>query len=317
MRRGALLWLASLAACGGTEPVALAPAPPAPAEQAAAARGTASVGGDVVATVDGEPITLGEIEELSRTGGITALEALRRLEAERVLERLAASSPAAADPAVERAARRAAVRALLARDVEAGREPETVSAADLEARRVEIAAGLSAPETRRASHALIPLSDGASEAQVEAAFRLARRIRDEVRSSETPSAALDGYAGPQGGLEVTVEHMDPLRREDVVAPFADALFSAAEPGLIGEPVRTSYGVHVIVLEEIVPPWEVPREEWEAVLRRQIAAERRALALEELAGRLAADTSIVIDPGVARLAETVPLARGPRSSGEAN
>jgi len=149
-------------------------------------------------------------------------------------------------------------------------------------------------------------SPGAWGAQLGAAFRRARRLRDGVRGSETPSVALDAFSGAQGGLEVSVEHMDPMRRADLVTPFADALFGASQPGLLEEPIRTSFGVHVVVLEEIIPPWEVPRDEWEPVIRRQLAAERRAEALEQLAARLAESSSIAIEPEALRLAESVPL-----------
>lgn len=305
MRRATWMFLLCVG-CGTADPApppetAVGPrAPERPSGPASA------VGGDVVATVEGQPITVAEVEEVARTVGIPPLEALRRLEDERVLARLAAASPAAEDPAVERAARRAAVRALFARQIEAGREPETIAITDVEARHREIAGMMSAPETRRASHALVGLGADASEAQIDAAFRLARRIRDAARGSETPSAALDAFSGPQGGFEVTVEHMDPLARADLEAPFADALFGAAQLGLVEEPVRTSYGVHVMVLEEIVPPWEVPREEWEPVIRRQLAAERRAEALERLAAELAERATIEVDPAALHVAESVPL-----------
>jgi len=299
--------------CGTAEPAppattsAGAELPQAPREAAA------TVGGDVVATVEGQPITIEEVEEVAHTVGITPLEALRRLEDERVLSRLAAASPVADDPAVERAARRAAVRALLAREIEAGREPEAIPVADVEARHEAIAEMMSAPETRRASHALVALAPDAAQAQLDAAIRLARRIRDGVRASESPSAALDAFSGSQGGLEVSVEHMEPMRRADLVSPFAETLFGAPQPGLIEEPIRTSFGIHVIVLEEIIPPWEVPREEWEPVIRRQLAAERRAEALEQLATRLSEQTNIVVDPAAARLAESVPLSSDARES----
>lgn len=269
-------------------------------------RGRATLGGDVVATVDGHPITVAEVEEVAREAGLSPLDALRRLEEEMVLVALAERRGLADDVEAERAARRAAVRALLERDIEAPNGPATISAEDIEARGRQLAPGLSSGETRRASHALIRLAEDAPEARVEAAYRLARRILEQVRAAPEPARALDEHAGTQGGFEVEVEHMDAMARDAFLAPFAELLFAASSPGVIDEPVRTSFGVHVVVLEEIVEPWEVPREEWEPVVRRQLVAERRARALERLATVITARTPVHVDAAAARFVETVPL-----------
>jgi parvulin-like peptidyl-prolyl isomerase len=267
-----------------------------------------------VSTVDGEPILLSEVEEVVRATGLPPRRALQRLQDERVLAHLAEAHLDEVPREASEAARRAAVRALLAQEIEATHTPEAVRTEDLERRAAELRDGLSAPEMRRASHALVPLRADAREETVDAAMRLATRIRDELRDEAAPAAALDRFAGPRGAFTVEVEHLAPLGRDGLVTPFADALFGASAPGLLDTIVRTSFGLHVVVLEEIVPPWEVPREEWEPVLRRQLAIEARARATEELARRLSASTTVAIDPRVAELATTVGLEAG-RFSGE--
>jgi hypothetical protein len=266
----------------------------------------AEVGGQVVSTVDGEAITVAEVEEVVRLTGLGPLAALRRLQEERALAHRAAASPVADDPEVAAATRRALVRQLLASEVEAPHPPEAIPAAAVEQRAREISGALASPETRRASHVMVALPADAPEARVDAAFRLARRMRDELRAQPSPSAALDAYAGRQGAFDVVVERLDPMPRDELEQTFADALFEAPGSGLVEEPVRSSYGVHVIVLEEIVPPWEVPREEWEPVLRRQLAAEARVAATEALVERLASRTPVTIAPAGVQLAESFGL-----------
>jgi parvulin-like peptidyl-prolyl isomerase len=273
--------------------------------------GDAHVGGDVVATVDGIPITVREVEALAREAHLSPQAALRELEDELVLSRAAERAGLAAAPEVADETRRAAVRALLHRVIEPAHTPEAVTDAEIEARRQEIASGLSAPETRRASHVLVQIPRDASEARVDAAMRLARQIRDELTTEADPASALDRHTGHEGAFDLLVEHLDPMAREQLVAPFADALFGAAAPGLLPEPVRTSYGVHVVVLEEVIPPWEVPREEWEPALRRQLAAEARAAATEALVSQLAEQTPVSVSTQVQPLLDRVTFDDGAR------
>jgi hypothetical protein len=74
-------------------------------------------------------------------------------------------------------------------------------------------------------------------------------------------------------------------------------------------VRSSYGVHVVVLDEIVPPWEVPTEEWVPALRRQLAAEQRAAATDALATALAEQQPVLVNQAALSIAEQMPLGSG--------
>ncbi len=278
--------------------------------RSASERETARVGGEVIATVDGDPIYVRDVERVVRESGLTPTLALRRLEGEMALAHHAEGSAVAADPEIERSARSAAVRELLHRDVEAALTPEAVPEAVVEERRSSLGGALSSPETRRAVHVLVRLDSSPDPARLDAAMRLARRIEGELATASDVGAAMDGYVGRQGAFDVVVEHLDPMRRDALEAPFADALFTATAPGLLPDVVRTSYGVHVIALTEIVPPWEVPREEWVPALRRQLAAEARAQATEDLATRLAEGVPILVDDRALGIAQTMPLGSDP-------
>ena len=93
-------------ACGN------APAPP-PPTRATPTHVAPSAQGPIVATVNGEPIGLAEVESVARSTGLSPLEALRRLEQERVLlARVAAARAEDEDAEIENAVRRSAVQSV-------------------------------------------------------------------------------------------------------------------------------------------------------------------------------------------------------------
>ena len=106
-------------------------------------------------------------------------------------------------------------------------------------------------EQRRASHILIPVDEGSSEADVEQARAEAeaalKRVRDgesfaEVAKelSQDPGSAEEG--GDLGFFESGI--MDPA--------FDEAVFSLSV-GEVSEPVRTPFGFHIIKLDEVREP----------------------------------------------------------------
>jgi len=119
-----VLTLASGSSCGDDTRV---PAGAAGLRAHTAEPGAASsAGGPVVAHVDGEPIGLAEVQQLCSATGLQPDQALRRLVSERLLVRHASSEGYGELAVVERAARQARVRALLARTVEAPQTPTTL-----------------------------------------------------------------------------------------------------------------------------------------------------------------------------------------------
>lgn len=88
---------------------------------------TGSVEGPVVAEVDGDAIGLGEVQRLCDLTGLSPRAALQRLVGERLLVQHAAEQGYGDLPAVERAAARARVRALLASTIEVPAVGDTVT----------------------------------------------------------------------------------------------------------------------------------------------------------------------------------------------
>jgi hypothetical protein len=90
--------------------------------------------GPVVARVQGTPITLEEVRELSLAAGLSPRDALARLEDALLLEHDAEQRGYQRSELVVRETRRALVRALLAQTVEAEVRPDAIPDADLRAR---------------------------------------------------------------------------------------------------------------------------------------------------------------------------------------
>lgn len=244
-------------------------------------RGTDRLGGEVVATVDGRAITRREVAELARQLGAPAQEALARLEAELLLAAEARRN--GIDEADDLRVRQAAVQALLA-GIEAEVTPASIP--DEVVRRLYAEAGeeLNRPEQRRASHVLVGITDDEATAAPErlgAARALALTIRAELAAGTTSLETLRAQ-GARDGFTLTVEELPPYARTGDLEPtFLDALFAMPAPDIAPEPVRTSYGWHVIVLEEIVPALTHTVESAAPELRATEAQRRRFERLQEL------------------------------------
>ncbi|MFW5924898.1 MAG: peptidyl-prolyl cis-trans isomerase [Myxococcota bacterium] len=288
---GLLFGCADEAHRGGTEP----------------AEGDARVGGRVVSTVDGEPITAAEVARGAREAGLEPRVALRRLQQAILLAREAERRGYGTRPAVRRAQRKAAVQSLLEREVERAVSPEDVSEEGIrrafEARRDSLAR----PERRASQHVLAKVADEASEDEVAAARRSIERalrdLRQAERSPEGWQSVLDGYrARPGGGdLEVVVEDLPPVDRDASFAePYLETLFEAERIGPVDEPVRTDFGWHAIVVTEIHPAREGSLEALRSELRDTLVTEKRHRRLVELVGSLERDLAVERYP--ARLTE---------------
>ena len=112
-------------------------------------------------------------------------------------------------------------------------------------------------------------------------------------------------------FQVSFEEVPAAPREGTLAePYAEALFALGAPGVVPRIVATEYGLHVIVLTGIEAPWEVPREEAEAVLRRQLAVEQRAARLMQIEDELLEAVQPAVDEEARERALTMPLDPAP-------
>lgn len=261
------------------------------------------VRGQVVATVDGVRVTREEVERVARDVGIAPADALRRMEEEIVLGALAERELGPDDGEASDATRRAAVQALIEARVEREVTPSTIPADAVEARRSRDAARFTRPERRRSTHALARVPQGAGEDAWAAAERWARRAQATVRAGDDPEASLRALAlddSERRAFRVVVEDLPAVSRDDeFVQEYLDPLFRAPALGLLEAPVRTQFGWHVVLLQEIVAPWSAPPEEVEAALREELCTEQRAARLDALVDTLRARTPVELDDARAR------------------
>jgi hypothetical protein len=254
------------------------------AQQMHAARGTSAVGGQVVSTVDGYPITVADVQSLATAGGMSPRDALSRLQAERLLMIEAERRGFARSAAVDEVAQKARVQALLEAEAAA------VSLSDEEIRAAyEKNKGRFEKAERRASvHVLagLPRVNPAPEAEAAAkAF-----IQDVIGQMRTASD-LDAFCRQQmkrgtAQFSVTCEKIPAVdRASPFVKPYLDALFSTAAPGMVPEPVRTVFGWHAIRVTEILPAESVPYEKAAEQLRGELLTERRKARVDALIAEL--------------------------------
>lgn len=102
-------------------------------------------------------------------------------------------------------------------------------------------------ERRKLSHILIPVEDAAAD---PAALAKAKALRERLAKGEdfakvAQEASGDPVSAKQGG---DLGFMDKSAMED---SFAKAV-AALQPGAVSEPVKTSFGYHLIKLTELVP-----------------------------------------------------------------
>jgi peptidyl-prolyl cis-trans isomerase D len=140
------------------------------------------------------------------------------------------------------------------------------------------------PEQRRARHILLGLSEEADPQTVEAVLARARELRDRIVAGASfeelaRAQSEDPGSAQQGG------DLGFFSQGTMVGPFENAVFSM-QPAAVSEPVRTSFGVHIIRLEEVRPGSVRPFEEVREDLRREIQFERAEALFFEQVERIA-------------------------------
>lgn len=244
---------------------------------------------DAVAVVDGRGIALSEVQELVRRSGLSAREALSRLEAERLLIKEAERHGFAEDPEVHLVAKRAAVQALLL--AEAGR----IGVEEDELREAYEAAQdrFHKPERRESVHVLARMSADASPELSRAGEKLAREAIRAFTETDDVGAVLRRFRQRRSEpFRVVAERLPFLRRTGaVVKEFEEALFELPEPGVVPHPVRTSYGWHAIYVVSIRPEEQGSFEQAVEQLRPEILLEKRTKGMEKLFGRLEKNADI--------------------------
>lgn len=138
-------------------------------------------------------------------------------------------------------------------------------------------------EERQARHILLALPAGAPQADVDKVMAEAREIADQLRANPSRFAELAKEKSQDPGSASRGGDLGFFARGAMVGAFEDAVF-ALDKGVIGEPVRSEFGVHIVEVTDLKPssikPFEAVREEIVAELRAQEAGRRFAELAEQ-------------------------------------
>jgi peptidyl-prolyl cis-trans isomerase D len=281
------------------------------------AHGDAQVGGAVVATVDGHPITVADVEAQIRAEGGTPEEALAALERQTLLALEAERLGYGERVEVLRETRRATVQALLA-TIEREHPPSAIDDATLRQTYDEAMSGRQGqaptgerfvvPEKRRSEHVLVRVEDASREREARrVASALLAELERDPSALETTLAALRGQTEREG-FPLLVEEIPFVARDgSLEAGFQDVLFEGDAPGVRSELARTSFGWHVVIVREIQPRVERTFEEVAPELREEATNQRRFQALIALLDRLRAEAGVELVPAGVEAALRVEIA----------
>jgi len=131
------------------------------------------------------------------------------------------------------------------------------------------------------SHILVSSENRSSEEALE----LATGIRQQILDNPGQFDALVQEFSEDPAKVGNKGRYHKVKREQMVKPFEDMAFSLENPGEISEPVETSYGYHIIRLDQSYPPALMPFEDVKARAIEQAKvkyqAEYRIRYLKEL------------------------------------
>jgi len=241
-----------------------------------------------------------------------ASDLLFGLEAERVL-------PSGVVQQIERAG---LARALLER-VKLEEQPRgALSAADRNHLMERLWLKVDRPPSVRVTHAVV-LLDAANKREVEAkavaeAIRLATAGattsvdfiaksqavpvgKFSVRTESLPPVTADGRVV---NLDTANQPGDPSQRFELA--FARAASALSSVGQQSEVIRSSYGFHVIRLDEKLPAFQLPPAEAQAILNQALTTERTAERLSKLTAPLNPERTVQLERSARELLGKITL-----------
>ena len=126
------------------------------------------------------------------------------------------------------------------------------------------------PKTVEARHILIKVDPNADAQQDESAHQKAEKIYKLAKEGQDFAELAQKYS--EGPTKAKGGYLGTFRREQMVKPFSDKAFSM-KAGDISEPVRTSFGWHIIKVEKVNPAKNLTLEEAEPEIRIKLKADR--------------------------------------------
>jgi peptidyl-prolyl cis-trans isomerase D len=148
----------------------------------------------------------------------------------------------------------------------------SVSDAEIKAYYDTNIARFSHEEMIKARHMLIQLPPDAPEADVKAARDKLKELAARVRKGEDFDAVL--AAAQKSGLNIMGGDLGWFAKGSMVKEFEDAAF-ALKKGVLSEPVKTAFGLHLIKVDDRKEAGTTPLEEAKEDIRSQLAEEKAA------------------------------------------
>ena len=227
---------------------------------------------EVVATVEGRPIRVSDIQAQARAAGTDAKQTLQDLITAEVLAGEAARRRLVRDPEVTEAARSKAVRRLLGDDFEGPITPLSIPENSLKKTYKSNINMFEHSEYVDVWHILVPVADKASPEDRKAARAVAEEVARRAKgvpSVDAFKAIATQVAPPPAAGEFKVERIVTARDGWVLTTFSYAAFELKSPGDTSGVVETTYGYHVIYLTQRIPAIHKPLEEAEVQLRKMM------------------------------------------------
>ena len=126
------------------------------------------------------------------------------------------------------------------------------------------------PEERKARHILISLPTEATPEQEADAAKRADELYAELQNGTT-FADLEARVAEEDNVEVG--DLGAITKGMMEPSFEDALYALEEAGSVSEPVKTSFGYHLIQLTESIPEQVTPFDEVKEELAQDIRIRR--------------------------------------------
>lgn len=248
--------------------------------------------GAVVARVGDLALTDLDVAAVAAERSITPRAALDLLVGDALLAVEARRSGLVGPVEIADDAWRARIQRLLARDVEARFTEATLPAAMVEAAFAARHAELAHRGLRRVVHAVWMVSADAGAPQNEAALARMLVFREELLAATHGRPTAEQFRAAaqrlQGGASVRVEDLEPFDRQgrtpsasSYVPAFAEAVWALSPAEPLSEPFVTSFGVHVALLLEEVPPMTRTDDEARAIVRADLVPRARSEAARSL------------------------------------
>ncbi|MFK7831537.1 MAG: peptidylprolyl isomerase [Congregibacter sp.] len=149
------------------------------------------------------------------------------------------------------------------------------------------------PEERASSHILLASRPGLDRVEIR---QKAQEILDQLRAGAEWSASVAEHSDDPGSAsrDGAISRSIALGDASISPPFSGALFDIAEIGEYSDVTDTQFGVHIIRLDGITPPYYREFEEVRDKIVSDILSERRTLASKEIRAKYHLDDDAFID-----------------------